>query len=110
MRRFTLLIVSAVLGAVPCGAAWAHNGGLDAGASPDFGGTPLPVMMQLDAVPGSAPTAPAAADRDLATPTQQHERPRVRRAEGDAFQRYFDRHFRAHLALDAAAMRETEVE
>jgi hypothetical protein len=110
MRRFTLFIVSAALGAAPCGAAWAYNGGIYPGTSPDFGRTPLPIMMQLDAAPGSAPDAPAIADRDLARPTQQLARPLARRTEGDAFQRYFDRHFRAHLVLDAAAMREIDVE
>jgi hypothetical protein len=110
MRRFTLFIVSAALGAAPCGAAWAYNGGIDPGTSPDFGRTPLPVMMQLDAAPGGAPDAPAIVGRDLATPTQQHARLRAHRADGDAFQRYFDRHFHAHLVLDAAAMRETDVE
>jgi len=66
----------------------------------------MPVLMQLDATHAASATQ--------ATPTLPND-PRPShlspgkhppsKAGHDEFQRYFDRHYRAHLVLDAAAHR-----
>lgn len=70
----------------------------------------LAVMNQFDTVPGatSAVQAPVVADSkpSQSTPPQHAAAKPVR----DEFQRYFDRHYRAHLVLDAAAHGFFEVE
>ena len=72
------------------------------------GATTMPALMQFDAGHGAAMAievpsqdhSKAASGDDQSVQTEV--RPDERQTATDEFQRYFDRHFRAHLVLDAS--------
>lgn len=70
----------------------------------------LPAMMQFDHAPASDPRAELPATTDAGAGTTRAPQARTSKAGHDEFQRYFDRHYRAHLVLDSAARRDTDVE
>ena len=110
MVKSYILATAAALALGVCSMTFAYSGGAD------MGGAGLPVMMQFEAseTTASPPTAPsldtgsvADDDKPLQTSSTQRAAPKPAR---DEFQRYFDRHYRAHLVLDASARRFFEVE
>ena len=82
----------------------------------DMGSTTLPVIMQFDAGQTStaAPTTSTTPSRATTTDGEASQPALPKHVElkpaRDEFQCYFDRHYRAHLVLDAAAHRLFEVE
>lgn len=81
----------------------------------DIGGSALPVMMHFDAGHTTAPQLDAPAP-DASTSTTDHDAAQTTPAKSaaaqpahDEFQRYFERHYRAHLVLDASSHHFIEV-
>lgn len=110
MPTLYTLAAGAALTFAVCGVTLAYSGDFDLGSPAP------PVMMQFDAghTSTAAPTTSTTPSRS-ATTDDEASQPVPPKYVGpkparDEFQRYFDRHYRAHLVLDAAAHRLFEVE
>ena len=111
MSKLFNLATSVLLTLGVSGATLAYNG--------DFvvsGATTMPALLQFDEAHGAA-TAIEAARQDGFEPASRDEpsahtqpRPDERQAATDEFQRYFDRHFRAHLVLDGSTHQRLEAQ
>lgn len=103
MPTLFVLITGILLTLGVSAATLAHRGDFAVSSA-----TTIPALLQFDAAHGAATTIEAArqdrfepaSDDELSAHTQP--RPDERQTATDEFQRYFDRHFRAHLALDAS--------
>ncbi len=82
----------------------------------EMGNAAPPIMMQFDAghstsAPQETPATPSRSamtdDKLTQAGAPKYTEPKHAR---DEFQRYFDRHYRAHLVLDASAHRFFEIE
>ena len=101
---FVLIIsIGIVLTLGVSAATLAHSGDVAVSSA-----TTMPALLQFDEAHGAA-TAIEAARQDGLEPASGDEpsahtqpRPDERQTATDEFQRYFDRHFRAHLVLDAS--------
>ena len=103
MARIHILAAGAAFTLGVTSVSFAYSGDLELGnAGPS-------VMMQFDAARVSgADTAPRNEEQGQSSPTPTRHPPP--KAVDDEFQRYFDRHYRAHLVLDATAHRSFETQ
>ena len=80
------------------------------------GATTMPALLQFDAGHGAAMVVEVPSQGRLKAATgddqsvQTEARPDERQAATDEFQRYFDRHFRAHLVLDESTHHRLEAQ
>lgn len=105
-----LLTVATAFGIALTQPAWAYGGLPDQGVRFEMDGA-LPLTTRLDTTPPAVATeSPPSVPRGV-EPSPHARNPPARMPEhGDAFQRYFDRHYRAHLVLDATTNRQADIE
>jgi hypothetical protein len=110
MPKSTILAVSAVLSLGLSDVTLAYRGDFESASPARL------IMMEFDGGHGSAtprdtPVVATRSGSDDNSPAQPMTAdPALVKPVDEQFQRYFDRHFRAHLVLDAAAHRAFEVE
>ncbi len=104
MPKSFVLAAGAALTLSASSMTFAYSGDLN------MGNPALPVMTQFDTdTAGTTPlAAPATSDSKPSQPTPPEHA--AAKAARDEFQRYFDRHYRAHLVLDGSAHGFFEVE
>lgn len=110
MARHSLFVIGAALGMGLAQTAWSYSGSPEFGVDMHIDGSGMPLMMDFEAIHTDTPAALSPAARDAAPPERGLHDPVHARSRGDEFQRYFDRHYRAHLTLDAAAHHQVKVE
>lgn len=110
MAHRSLSIIGAALAMGLAQAAWSYSGSADPGTAMNMDGAGMPLMMDFEATHADTPAARSPAARDVAPLERKHRGPGHADSRGDEFQRYFDRHYRAHLVLDAAAHHQVKVQ
>lgn len=110
MAHHSLFVIGAAFGMGLAQAAWSYSGSPELGAAMHMDGAGMPLMMDFEATHADTPAAPPPPARDVAPLERKRRDPAHARSRGDEFQRYFDRHYRAHLVLDAAAHHQVKVQ